>query len=156
MKHIKFIWLAFITLTFTLCIFSSCSKDDDQEQSPSQETKLVGTKWTITYSGTKYIVEFKSDTDVCSYEADINNNYTNYLNEGKYTFDGKNITFTDKNNYFMNVIGIAVCHYYYFTSAEVNGNTMSLNTNEVKLIVSTSSVTKTDMGTKPFTLMKLK
>lgn len=155
MKHIKFIWLAFIALTFSLCIFSSCSKDDDQEQSPSEETKLVGTKWTITYLGTKYIVEFKSDTDVCSYEADINNNYTNYLHEGKYTFDGKNITFTDKKNYFMDVIGLSGCYYYYFTSAEVNGNIMSLKTNEVKLTVTSNSVTTTDTGTKSFSLMKL-
>ena len=67
----------------SLFVSSSCSKDDDVVGGSS----LVGTKWTVTKLGTKYVLEFTSKTECQSYEADVNNNYTNNLHTATYTYE---------------------------------------------------------------------
>lgn len=106
---------------------------------------------------TKYIVEFTSDTDVISYEADVNNNYVNYMHEDNYTASGNNITFVNGKLFFMDMIGLTTCYYYHFMSAVITNNSMKLTTNGQKLTVNLSSyTTKTeDLGEKTFTLMKI-
>lgn len=81
----------------SLFVLSSCSKDDDEIGGSS----LVGTKWTVTKLGTKYILEFTSKTECQSYEADANNNYTNYLHTATYIYDGNTVKSQDKKLFFM-------------------------------------------------------
>lgn len=147
MKRIKL-------FTMLLCIlgcsfFTSCSKDND----------LVGTKWTITYMDTKYIVEFTSKTDVVSYEADANNNYVNYLHEDTYTLSGDRVTFTNNKLFFMDMIGISIVYYYDFLYGDIKGNTMKLTTKERKLTINWSDEgdpsSMEELGEKEFTLMKV-
>ena len=134
--------------------FTSCGSDDDEDD-PS--LSLVGTKWTVTYLSTKYVVEFTSNTDVISYEADANNNYVNYLHEDKYTISGNKVTFAGGKLFFMDLVGLSICYYYYFKTAEVNGNAMKLVTNEQKLTINLKDYTSTteDKGEKTFNLMKI-
>lgn len=134
--------------------FTSCGSDDDDDDS---SLSLVGTKWTVTYLSTKYIVEFTSNTDVISYEADANNNYVNYLHEDKYTITGNKVTFASDKLFFMDLVGLSICYYYFFKTADINGNTMRLTTNEQKLTINLNDYTSTteDKGEKTFTLMKI-
>ena len=144
-----------ILMVAMLCVgFTSCGSDDEEDE-PS--LSLVGTKWTVTYMSTKYIVEFTSNTDVISYEADVNNNYVNYLHEDKYTLLGNKVTFTGGKLFFMDVVGLTICYYYNFKTAEVNGNTMKLVTNEEKLTINLNNYTTTteNKGEKTFNLMKI-
>lgn len=139
--------LAMLSLAFVSC-------GDDEE---SQASSLIGTKWTVTYLSTKYIVEFTSATDVISYEADANNNYVNYLHEDKYIISGNKVTFASRKLFFTDVVGLSICYYYYFKTAEISSNSMKLVTNEKKLTINLNDYTSTteDKGDKTFTLMKI-
>lgn len=135
--------------------FVSCSSADDDETSP--KSSLVGTKWTVTYLSTKYIVEFTTATDVISYEADANNNYVNYMHEDKYTVSGNKVTFSNGSLFFMDLVGLSICYYYIFDTADINGNYMKLITHEKKLTINLKDYTTTEeeKGEKTFTLMKI-
>ena len=130
-------------------LITSCSKSND----------LVGTKWTVTYMSTKYIVEFTSETDVVSYEADANNNYVNYLHEDTYSVSGNRVTFTDNKLFFMDLVGISIAYYYDFLYGDINGNTMKLTTHGRKLTINWSDegdpYEMEDLGEKEFVLMKV-
>ena len=155
MRKKKLLYLMAILMVAMLSVgFTSCGSDGDDDD-PS--LSLVGTKWTVTYLSTKYVVEFTSNTDVISYEADANNNYVNYLHEDKYTITGNKITFAGGKLFFMDVVGLSICYYYYFKTADVTGNTMKLTTNEQKLTINLKDYTSTteDKGEKTFTLMKI-
>lgn len=143
-------------LVLFLCanaIFLSCSKDDDDTQ-----TSLIGTKWTITYLGDKYVCEFTTKDDVILYEADANGNYENYLKEDKYSFDGTKVVFKNKKLYMTDWYGLSYYYEYSFKEATVVGSKMDVTTNSRKIttnITSTGIPTIEDKGTKNFILLKI-
>lgn len=150
----KFFWnlLAIVMVAMLSVNFTACSSDDGEDTFSS----LVGTKWTITYLGDKYIIEFTSNSDVIQYEADANNTYTGNMHEDKYTLSGNVVTFAKQNLYFADG-GITIIHYNHFKKAEINGNTMKLTTRKEKVTIDlkTFDTTREDEGEGSFTLMKI-
>ena len=157
MSKKKSLWslLAIMMVAMLSFGFVSCSSNDDDEED-NGSSSLVGTKWTVTYLGDKYIVEFTSNTDVIQYEADANNNYTGYMHEDKYTLTGNVVTFTNQKLYFADG-GITIIHYNHFIKAEINGNIMKLITKKEKVTIDlkTLETTREYEGEGSFTLMKI-
>ena len=137
----------------SLFVSPSCSKDDDVVGGSS----LVGTKWTVTKLGTKYVLEFTSKTECQSYEADVNNNYTNNLHTATYTYDGNTVKFQEKKLFFMYPI-LNTCDYWYFKDATVSGNVMILNTQHHYVVVNIKEgyVDDQDKGPESYNKMKKK
>lgn len=142
-----------------MAIFSmgivSCGSDDNDEGGASS---LKGTKWTFTFHDTKYILEFSTASEALFYEADVNNNYIDDLNKGSYIFDGNTIKFNRSIVLSHSYTFSFVFNYYYFETAVISGNTMTLITNEKEVKVTSLSegtTTVTQKGEKSFTLMKI-
>ena len=141
-----------------LCLpLVSCEKDDID----SNKDSLVGTKWTMTYLGDKYVVEFTSKTDVRSYEADDNYNFSNYLHEDTYSYKNGMVTFDSGKLCVTDVIGLTICYYYYFESATIENDVMRLKTNGEKLTIKMNSnyditdMKFEDVSGKNFNLVKV-
>ena len=136
----------------------SCEKDDID----SNKGSLVGTKWTMTYLGDKYVVEFTSKTDVRSYEADDNYNFSNYLHEDTYSYKNGMVTFDSGKLCVTDVIGLTICYYYYFESATIENDVMRLKTKGEKLTIKMNSnyditdMKYEDVSGKNFNLVKVK
>lgn len=142
----KLIFAAFIAL-----LFIGCTKED-------ASTSLVGTKWVMSWDDAKEIVEFTSDTDVRIYEADENLNFSDFLHEGKYVYTNGNITFQDDKLFLSDVWGLTICYYYYFQSASINGDILTVSTTGKKLVIediSTGEYTLTDVEGEEFKFMKV-
>ena len=136
----------------------SCEKDDID----SNKDSLVGTKWTMTYLGDKYIVEFTSKKDVRCYEADDNYNFSNYLHEDTYSYTDGKVTFDSGKLFVTDVIGLSICYYYYFESATIENDVMRLKTKGEKLTIQMNSnfditdMIYEDVSGKNFNLVKVK
>ena len=132
-----------------IVLLTSCTKE---------KVSLVGTKWVMAWDDAKEVVEFTSPTDVRIYEADDNLNYSNFLHEGKYSYDSGVITFNDEKIFLADVYGITMCYYYYFKSAKVDGDVLRVSTTGRKVVIDLSTLTDTwtDVDGKDFTFMKVK
>lgn len=153
MKKMKFGSIVLL-MAVSLPLIISCGSDDSDDEKSSP---LVGTKWTSTIHDQKYILEFSSASEVLLYEADVNNNYVDNLEKGKYSFNGNAISFNKS---------IILSHsysfsfdftYYYFKTANISGNTMTIITDEkeVKVSISTGTSEEKEKGEKKFTFMKV-
>ncbi len=123
-----------------------------------EESSLVGTKWVMAWDDAKKIVEFTTETDVRIYEADDNLNYSDFLHEGKYSYESGKVVFNDEKIFLSDVWGITMCYYYYFKTATVDGDVLHVSTTGKKVEIDLSSLTDTwtVVDGKDFTFMKVK
>lgn len=131
----------------------SCTKEDAKSGD-----SLVGTKWVMAWDDAKEIIEFTSGTDVRIYEADENLNYSDFLHEGKYSYNNGKVTFSDDKLFLADVWGITICYYYYFQSADVNGDVLTVHTTGKKLVIedlTTGEHTITEVEGDTFKFMKV-
>lgn len=147
----------FLTVVFLSVISISCEKDED-----AKKDSLEGTKWSMTYDGDRYVIEFTSSKDVRSYESDDNYNFSNYLKEDTYTYEDGNVTFNSGKMFITDVIGLTICYYYTFTSATIENDVMRLKTTGQKLTMKLDSnynitdMKYEDVSGKNFNLIKVK
>lgn len=134
-------------LVLSIIAFSACSKSSGG---------LSGTKWTTTFSGDRYVLEFTSASDARIYKADDNLNYVEYLRQGTYSKNNGTITFQDENIFLGDMKGIVFVEYYYFTSGTISGDTISISTRGSRLKVSFDgpSTEREDIPGKSFTFLK--
>ena len=112
----------------------------------------------MAWDDAKQVVEFTSETDVRIYEADDNLNYSDFLHEGKYSYQSGKITFNDDKIFLADVWGITMCYYYYFKTATVDGDILRVNTTGKKVVIDLTTITDTwtDVDGKDFAFMKVK
>ena len=118
-----------LTAMLLLLPLGSCKKGGGET--------LEGTKWTLIYSGIKYILEFPSKTDVRLFEADENNNVKSGLCEDTYSFADETVTFDKKSLRVMKFSGSVVTAYY-FQDATVSKEEMRIRTKGVEAQVDIS------------------
>lgn len=117
---------------------------------------LVGTKWSVTYIGTRYVMEFTSNKDVRMYEADENYNYENYLHEDVYSRNGNKLVFTNGNMYISD-IGFSISYFYHAKSAVIDGSKMVVTASGEKMTanIKTGDLSIEDYKGTTFTMMKV-
>ena len=135
---------------------ASCSKE---EININMEGSLEGTKWQITWEGTKGIIEFTSETDVKIYEADDNLTYTDYLRIGKYSYKDGKITFYDNELLVVDMYRRnKIWFYYYLQTATFNSDKMTVVATGEKFVVDdyTGDITTTELKPSILRFIKVK
>lgn len=145
--------ITFLSLILFSLLFVSCGEVEKEEDT------LIGSKWTVTFLSYKYIIEFTSATNARFFEADENNNYKNYLQEGTYSYADGNVTFgADEKLFIADVISMFMCNYYYLKTATVSGDVMKVTTRGKKLTfhsLNEGDYTEEEISGKSFTLMRI-
>ena len=111
-KHLSVL----ILFTVTLLSFSSCNKDNPQQE----QNLLVGTKWCSTYSDYLMVLEFTSATEVTAYFAKENGVYDSGKTTSPYTLSGNKVTFSDLTLRW-------IYAYYKFETASLDGALLSVS-----------------------------
>lgn len=135
-----------------IAVLAGCQKEDS--------VSLVGTKWTYEFNDSPYVLEFTSETDVRTYEADNNYNFKASLAEGNYNYDSGKITFSG-NIGVINAALIILYYRYYFKTATISGDIMKVIASDETIVfpVEDGKVQEPEItynGEHTFTLMKLK
>lgn len=104
-----------LLLTAMFLTFSSCSKEDDDENS------LSGTEWVTKYADDYLIIKFTSDSKVEGYFADSNFVMDGKLSSGTYTLDGNQVIF---NNFIVKYMGMVE---YKYTKAVISSSAMTVD-----------------------------
>lgn len=141
----------FAIIIAAIAVLAGCSKDQSQS--------MIGTKWTYEFNSSTYVLEFTSETDVRTYEADDNYNFKASLTEGNYNYNNGKITFSG-NIGVIRAAMIMLYYRYYFKTAAINGDVMKVTASDETIVfpLEDGEVQEPEItynGEHTFTLMKL-